>query len=88
MTEETASRVVELLESIDGKLGSLQSLEAQVDSIHAMLIAMKMDVSGFQHENNEYPGRLEAIEARLSDIQLILESVQAPKELSPEEPAA
>jgi len=88
VTEETASRVVELLESIDGKLESLQRLEAQVESIHSMLIAMKMDVSGFQHENNEYPGRLEAMEQRLSDIQLILESIPLPRELRPEEPAA
>lgn len=87
MTDETAKRLVELLESIDAKLDSLARLEAQVDSIQGMLLQMKMDVSGFQHEKEEYPGRLETIEARLSDIQLILESVQAPKELRPEDPS-
>lgn len=87
MTEETAARVVELLESIDGKLDSIPRLEAQMDAVVEMLSSMKMDISGFQHENNEYPGRLETIEARLSDIQLILESIEIPKQVRPEEPA-
>lgn len=86
MTEETASRVVELLESIDGKLDALQRLEVRVDSLHEMMIAMKMDISGFQHEHDEYPGRLETIEATLSDIHLILESVAVPAEIRPEAP--
>jgi DNA repair ATPase RecN len=87
MSDDTAKRLVELLGSIDTKLDALQRLEAQVDSIHAMLVSMKMDVSGFQHENEEFPGRLEAIEARLSDIQLILESIDVPKEVRPEDPS-
>lgn len=87
MTEETAARVVELLESIDGKLDTLPRVEAQLDAVVEMLTSIKMDVSGFQHESNEYPGRLETMEARLSDIQLILESIEIPKQLRPEEPA-
>lgn len=76
LTEETGARLVALLESIDTKLDALSRIEAQVDSLHDLVLEMKMDVSGFEHEGAKYPGHLENIESALNLLQTTLESVE------------
>jgi len=86
MTEETAARLVALLESIDTKLDGLSRLEAQLDSLHDLVLEMKMDVSGFEHEGTNYPGRVENIESALGLLQTTLESFEG--SVTPAEPKA
>ena len=86
MTEETAARLVALLESIDTKMDALSRIEAQLDSLHEMVLAVKMDVSGFEHEGATYPGRIENIESALNLLQTTLESFEG--SVPPAEPKA
>ncbi len=86
LTEETAARLVTLLESIDTKMDALSRIEAQLDSLHGMVLEMKMDVSGFEHEGATYPGRLENLESALNLLQTTLESFEG--SVPPAEPKA
>lgn len=55
------ARIVDLLESIDGKLDRLEAIEDSLDT-------MKLDVSGFEHDGTKFEGVGERILDVLSSI--------------------
>ncbi len=76
MNEESAERMIQLLESIDSKLDRL-------DDIESLLQDIKIDVSGFEHEGKKYPGSSErviaaigSVESELGFIQMTLNSIE------------
>ena len=76
MNEETAARIVQLLEGTDPKFDRL-------DENEGLLQAIKMDVSGFEHEGKQYPGSggeiisaTKSMKSELVAIEMTLNSIE------------
>ncbi|MBI3417490.1 MAG: hypothetical protein HY043_19540 [Verrucomicrobia bacterium] len=77
MNQETAERIIQLLESIDSKLDRLGSIDS-------LLHEVKMEGSGFEHEGKNYPGSseriiesIDSVESKLGFLEMTLDSIES-----------
>lgn len=75
MDAESSERMLQLLENINSKLDTLGRIED-------LLIDIKMEVCGFEHEGTPYPGSTDkllnaigSVEAEITSLQLTIEAM-------------
>jgi chromosome segregation ATPase len=76
MNEQTAARIVELLESIDGQFATLREISVRLEAVADAVREIKMDISGFTHEGESYPGGLAQLNTSLERIHSELEGLK------------
>ena len=77
MTEETAERMVELLEDISLKLDGLEQIQSTLNSLDDMMHEIKLEVCALEHEGNRYPSLGDKIETAIESVQSELNSLSS-----------
>jgi hypothetical protein len=80
MDAESSARMLQLLENIDGKLETLGRIED-------LLIDIKMEICGFEHEGTPYPGSTEKILKAIDSVETEIGSLQLSIEAMDDKPA-
>ncbi len=80
MNDETALRIVDLLEQMNEKLDKLGSLEAvheKLEAIDGKLYDLQLEICGFEHEGKQFSGLGDRVTSAIAGVQDELDTLRS-----------